>query len=46
MLELDSFERFFVWAQSWKISNGVSSSELQNEQRDRDTIPNLNNILF
>ena len=29
--------------QSWKIWNGVSSSELQN---DRNTIPNLNNILL
>ena len=29
-----------------KNMNGVSSSELQNEQRDRGTIPNLNNILF
>ena len=34
------------WVQLWKIWNEVSSSELQNEQRDRDTIPNLKNILF
>ena len=43
MSEIDSKD--LQWVQSWKIWNGVSSSELQNEQRDRDTIPNLN-ILF
>ena len=26
--------------------NGASSSELQNEQRDRDTVPSLNSVLF
>ena len=35
-----------MWVQSWKIWDGVSSSELQNEQKDCDTIPNLNNILL
>ena len=40
------FQRFFVWVQSWKIWNRVSSSDLQNEERDCDTISNLNNILF
>ena len=43
---LSWFQRFCLWVQSWKIWNGVSSSELQNKQRDRNTISNLSNILL
>ena len=40
------FQRFCVWVQSWKIWNGVSSSELQNEQRDRDTKTLFNSLYW
>ena len=43
MSEVDSKD--FVWSTVMK-SMKWSFSELQNEQKDQDTIPNLNNMLL
>ena len=45
MSEVDSNDFVCEYSRE-KHENGVSSSELENDQRDRGTIPNLNNILL